>query len=185
MEEFMDEYGLEEVENKVGRTPYSPRSMLKLIVYAKINHVTSSEVIEDLAFYHDVYKYVCDYIQPSARSIRLFKSDFKTIYNDILKKTLKKAEKEDLTSFNHVPVDGTIKKAYNNIHNTINEKETDILLRYYNGEEIDDETLEKLHKPVKKFMENEKMGEDEKISVLKRIKKEFSKTQQDKIPLKI
>ncbi len=62
----MDEYGLEEVENKVGRTPYSPRSMLKLIVYAKINHVTSSEVIEDLAFYHDVYKYVCDYIQPLA-----------------------------------------------------------------------------------------------------------------------
>jgi transposase len=134
MEEFMDEYGLTDGENKVGRSSYSPRSMLKLIVYAKTNHVTCSDVIADYALYHDVYKYVCDYITPSAKSIRRFKRDFKSIYNDILKKTLKKAEEEDLTSFNHIPVDGTIKKAYNNLHNIITEKETDLLLEYYNGE---------------------------------------------------
>jgi transposase len=183
MEEFMDEYGLTDGENKVGRSSYSPRSMLKLIVYAKTNHVTCSDVIADYALYHDVYKYVCDYITPSAKSIRRFKRDFKSIYNDILKKTLKKAEEEDLTSFNHIPVDGTIKKAYNNLHNIITEKETDLLLEYYNGEEIEEEKLEKLHRSVKKFMENEKLCENEKISLLKRIKKEFTKTEQDKIPL--
>ena len=183
MEEFMDEYGFKNCEKSIGRTPYNPSSMLKLVVYARTNHVTSSEEIEDLALYHDVYKYVCDYITPSARSIRRFKKDFKHIYNEILKKTLKKAEEKGLTNFNHVPVDGTIKKAYNNIHNTITEKETDILLEYYNGETMDEETFDKLHKPVKKFMMNKKMDDDEKITVLNRIKSEFTKTKQEKIPL--
>ena len=98
---------------------------------------------------------------------------------------MKKAEEEGLTTFNHVSVDGTIKKAYNNLHNTITEEETDILLGYYNGENIDEETLEKLRKPVKKFLMNEKLDEDEKIFLLKRIKNEFTKTKQDKIPLMI
>ncbi|WP_323735879.1 transposase [Methanosphaera sp. ISO3-F5] len=83
MEEFMDECGIKHCEKSVGRTSYSPRSMLKLIVYAKTNHVSSSEEIEDLALYHDMYKYVCDYITPSSRSIRRFKKDFKHIYNEI------------------------------------------------------------------------------------------------------
>ena len=42
--------------------------------------------------------------------------------------TLKKAEEDGLTTFNYVPLDGTIVKAYNNIHNRINKKETDIFL---------------------------------------------------------
>lgn len=54
MDEFMDELGIENVREKDGRTPYDVRSMLKLIVYAKINHVTISNEIEDLALYHDV-----------------------------------------------------------------------------------------------------------------------------------
>ena len=45
----------------------------------------------------------------SARSIKRFKRDFKSIYNDI-EKDIKKAEEEDLTSFKHIPIDGTIKK---------------------------------------------------------------------------
>ncbi len=111
MEEFMDECGFKNCEKSIGRTPYSTRSMLKLIVYAKTNHVTSSEEIEYLALYHDVYKYVCDYITPPARSIRRFKKDFKHVYNEILKKYFKKAEEKGLTTFNHVPVDSTFKKA--------------------------------------------------------------------------
>ena len=45
MVEFMDEYGLGDYENKIGRTPYSSRSMLKLIVYTETNYVSSSEDI--------------------------------------------------------------------------------------------------------------------------------------------
>lgn len=185
--EFMDEaiykLGIKGCEIKVGKTPHNPRSMLKLIVYARTNHVTSSEEIEDLARYHDVYKYVSDYENPSARSIRKYKKEFKESYNELLKITLKKAEQENLTTFNHVPMDGTIKKAYNNGHNTITEKETDTLLKYYKRKPMDDEILEKLRRPVKKFMKNGKLSVEEKISKLKRIKEEFNKTQQEKIPL--
>ena len=183
MEESMDKLGITDVENETGRTPYSKRSMLKLIVYAKTKHVSSSEEIEDLAKYHDVYKFVCDYITPDARTIRRYKHEFKSLYNELLKMTLKKAEMEDLTSFEHVAIDGTIKKAYNNIHNNITEKETDLLLRYYNGENIDEQELEKLHKSVKKFMTNKKLDDNQRIIVLERIKEEFKKTEQEKIPL--
>lgn len=67
IEEFMDEYGLVDCENKVGRSPYSPRSMLKLTVYTKTNHVTCSDVIADYALYNNMYKYICDYITPFSK----------------------------------------------------------------------------------------------------------------------
>ena len=183
MEEFMDELGIENSSEKAGRTPYNLRSMLKLIVYAKTNHITSSEEIEDLALYHDVYAYVCDYITPSARSIRRYKREHKHIYNEFLKLTLHKAEKKGLTSFEHVAVDGTVKKAYNNVHNRINEKETDLLLKFYEGDLIEEEILEELSRPAKKFVNNKKLDDEDKINVLKRIKEEFTKTKQEKIPL--
>lgn len=183
MDEFLDELGIDNSSEKAGRTPYNVHSMLKLIVYAKMNHITTSEEIEDLALYHDVYAYVCDYITPSARSIRRYKKENKGIYNNLLKLTLNMAEKKGLTSFNHVPIDGTIKKAYNNIHNNINEKETDILLRFFEGDLIEEEILEELTRPAKKFMNNKKLDDEDKINVLKQIKEQFTKTEQEKIPL--
>ena len=183
MEEALDKFGIKDDENKVGRTAYSPRSMLKLIIYAKINHITSSIIIEDNAKYHDVYKFVCDYITPDERSIRRYRQEYKKIYNELLKMTLKKAEEDGLTTFNHVPLDGTIVKAYNNIHNRINKKETDILLKYYQEDQIEEKELEKLSRPAKKFMNNKKISAEGKIKILKRIKEEFNNTKQDKIPL--
>ena len=111
MDEAIDKLGIKGCEIKVGKTPHNPHSMLKLIVYARTNHITSSEEIKDLARYHNVYKYVNDYENPSARSIRKYKKEFKESYNELLKITLKKAEQENLTTFNHVPMDGTIKKS--------------------------------------------------------------------------
>ena len=34
--------------------------MLKLIVYVKLDHIESGRIIEDMAKYHDIYKFVCD-----------------------------------------------------------------------------------------------------------------------------
>lgn len=183
MEEYMDNLKIKNCEENDGRTPYNLRSMLKLIIFAKSNHITSSKVIEDLALYHEVYGYVCDYITPSARSIRRYKREYKALYNELLKQTLKKAEKEGLTNFNHVPIDGTVKKAYNNIHNRITEKETDLLLQFYEGELNEDEIEEELCKPAKKLMDNKKLDDEQKFNVLKQIKIEFTKTKQKKIPL--
>ena len=64
--------------------------------------------------------------------------------------TLKKAADLKLTEFNHVAIDGTIKKAHNSNNNVITKKETQILLDYFNGLPVDPKKLEKLHKPAKK-----------------------------------
>lgn len=183
MEESLNLLDVNDREVKVGRPAFSPRSMLKLIVYARMNHITSSCVIEDLAMYHDVYKFVSDYITPDERSIRRYKQDYKEIYNELLKMTLKKAKDEDLTNFDHVSADGSIKKAFNNLHNNISEKETLLLLEYYEGKNIDEDELEKLRRPVKKFMKNKKLDIEDKIKVLKCIQEEFKNTKQEKIPL--
>lgn len=42
--------------------------MLKLIVYAKTNHITYASDIKNLTRYHDVYKFVCDGITPDERT---------------------------------------------------------------------------------------------------------------------
>lgn len=182
-EECYEKLGIKVETNKSGRPSYNLCSMLKLIVYAKTNHITYASDIEDLARYHDVYKFVCDGITPDERTIIRYKHKFKKYYDELLKLTLETAVKENLTDFDVIAVDGTIDKAYNNLHNRIDEKETDLLLEYYKGDNTDLKILEELHKPAKKFMNNQRLTDNEKISLLKRIKNEFKTTDQDKIPI--
>ena len=56
--------------------------------------------------------------------------------------TLKKASDLKLTDFNHVAVDGTVKKAYNSNNNVITKKETQLLLDYFIGLSVDFKKLE-------------------------------------------
>lgn len=60
-------------KKKGGRPAYHPCSMLKLIIYAKIDHIESARVIAEMAKYHDIYKFVCDRINPSERTIQRFR----------------------------------------------------------------------------------------------------------------
>ena len=57
--EFIEEVypilGIKENKKKRGRPSYPPCSMLKLLVYAKIDHIESARVIEEMAKYHDIY----------------------------------------------------------------------------------------------------------------------------------
>ena len=43
---------------------------VKLLVYAKIYHIESAIVIEEITKFHDIYKFVCDRIKPDERSIQ-------------------------------------------------------------------------------------------------------------------
>ena len=97
--------------------------------------------------------------------------------------TLKKASDLQLTNYNHVTIDGTVKKAYNSNNNTITKKETQILLNYFNGLMVSQETLEKLHKPAKKILENKDMDIEDKIELLYDIETQFTFTGQNKIPI--
>lgn len=124
VEENYPSLGIEEEIKKTGRPPYDPCSMLKLIIYAKVDRTDSAPVIAEMVKYHDIYKYVCDRITPSERAIQRYRNKFGPLYEELLEKTLKKAIKEKLTDFNHVSIDGTIKKAYNSNYNMISKKET-------------------------------------------------------------
>jgi len=57
------------------------------------------------------------------------------------------------------------------------------LLQHYKGVEIEQKTLDKLHKPAKSLLENDKLSDNEKLEVLYDIETQFTFTGQDKIPM--
>lgn len=183
IEENFEKLNIKQEKNKKGRKSFPLISMLKLLVYAKIDHTDSSEKIADQARYHQIYKYVSDNIQPSARSIQRYKSKYEPYYEELVQMTLKKAADEKFTEFNHVAIDGTIKKAYNSNNNIITKKETQILLDYFNKLPVDQETLNKLHKPAQKILKYKKMKIEDKIELLYDINTQFEYNNQDKIPV--
>ena len=170
-------------KKKGGRPSYHPCSMLKLLVYAKIDHIESARVIGEMAKYHDIYKFVCDRIKPSERSIQRYRDEYGKYYEVLLQMTLEKASKKGFTEFNHVIIDGTIKKAHNSNQNMISKKETNLLVKYYKGLEIDPQKLEKLNKPAQKILNDDEMSDDEKLELLYDIRTQFKFTGQDKIPM--
>lgn len=157
--------------------------MLKLLVYAKVDHIESDRVISEMAQYHDIYKFVCDRINPSERSIQRYRDEFGRYYEVLLQMTLEMAAKKEFTEFNHVVVDGTIKKAHNSNQNMISKKETNLLVKYYWGLEIDPKKLVKLNKLAQKILNDKKMSNDEKLELLYDIITQFKFTGKDKIPM--
>ncbi|WP_297980870.1 transposase [uncultured Methanobrevibacter sp.] len=168
---------------KGGRPAFSQKEMFKLLIYAKIEHIESAKYIADMARYHDIYKYVCNDIKPSERSIQRFRRENGKNFEALLKMTLKKASDAGFTEFNHVAIDGTIKKAHNSNNNVITKKETQILIDYFNGMPTSSETLEKLHKPAQRILEYEKLSDDDKLELLYDISTQFTLTGQNTIPV--
>ena len=172
-----------EEKEKPGRNPFPIVSMLKLLIYSKIEHVESAKYISDMAKYHEIYKFVSDDIKPSERSIQRYRDKYGSYFEVLLKMTLKKAYDNGFTEFNHVAIDGTIKKACNSNNNIITEKETLILEKYFKGIQIDEESLKKLNKPAKKILENKKINTSKKLELIYDIKTQLTLTGQKKIPV--
>ena len=76
IEECYPILGIKENKKKGGRPSYPICSMLKLLVYDKMDHIESARVIEEIAKYHDIYKFVCDRIKPSQCSIQRYCDEF-------------------------------------------------------------------------------------------------------------
>ena len=174
---------IDEPKKKKRREPLPLDSMLKLFVYAKIQHIDRTSIIADMAKYHDIFRFVCDDIRPSERSIQRYRREYGRYFEVLLQMTLKKAFDEGFTEFNHVAIDGTIKKAYNSNNNTISKKETKILVDYYEGRSISHKSLEKLHKPAQRILEKKDMSDEDKLELLYGIETQFTFTGQDRIPV--
>lgn len=185
--DFVEKYypilGIEESTSKDGAPAFPPCSMLKLLVYSKIDHIESARIIADMTKYHDIYKFVCDRITPSERTIQRYRAKYGPYYEVLLQITLKEASERGFTDFNHVAIDGTVVKAHNSNQNMITKKETNILVQYYKGLEIDPKKLKKLNKPAQKIYEDKKMTDNDKLELLYDIRTQFKFTGQDKIPM--
>jgi len=46
----------------------------------KLEHIESARIIADLAKYHDIYKFFCDGITPSERTIQRYRNDYGEYY---------------------------------------------------------------------------------------------------------
>ena len=102
---------LDEVEGLPGCPSYPPREMFKLVIYGFYRGVTSIEMLAEMAEFHQIYRYVSGDIKPSSRTIRRFIQKYGVYFKILLGCSLIFANEINLTDFNHVSVDGSIKKA--------------------------------------------------------------------------
>ena len=65
----------------------------------------------------------------------------------------------------------------------ISKKETNLLVKYYQGLDVDPQKLEKLNKPAQKILNDTEMSDNEKLELLYDIRTQFKFTGQDKIPM--
>ena len=81
---------IDEPKKKKGRDSLPVDSMLKLLVYAKIQHIDRTSIIADMARYHDIFRYVCDDIRPSERSIQRYRREYSSYFKALFINNLEK-----------------------------------------------------------------------------------------------
>ena len=104
VEEVFPLLNIKEPNKKKGRDSLPVDSMLKLLIYAKIQHIDRTSIIADMARYHDIFKYVCDDIRPSERSIQRYRREYGHYFEVLLQMTLKKAFDEDSLNLITLPL---------------------------------------------------------------------------------
>ena len=86
------------------------KDMIKLIFYGYINKITSTVELAYNAKYNHLYNLISHAIEPSDRTIRDYCKYFQSIYQLIMSFILIVASRIGLTDFEHIAIDGTIKK---------------------------------------------------------------------------
>lgn len=84
VEEYYDFLKIPDDDKKCGRASFPVKSMLKLLVYATLDHKNSAKVIAEMVEYHMIYIYVCDGLKPSERTIQRYRKEFGSYYNVLL-----------------------------------------------------------------------------------------------------
>lgn len=129
-----------------------------------------------MARHHEIYRFVSDDVQPSEHPVQRYRSEYCCYFELLVQMTLKKDVNLKLTDFNHVTIDGTIKKSIQFQQQYHHKKETHILLDYFSGLQVSPGKLDKLHKPAQKILENKDMYVEDKIELLYDIETQFTFT---------
>ncbi|WP_296890173.1 hypothetical protein [uncultured Methanobrevibacter sp.] len=110
-------FKIERKVTNVGKPPFDLKDIIKLIFYGHINKITSTVVLSYNARYNVLYNIISHGLEPSDRTIRDYCRYFQPIYQLIMSFILIIAYKIGLTDYEHIAIDGTIKKAYNSPFN--------------------------------------------------------------------
>ena len=161
-----DYYEIERIDKDSGRDPHDLKDMIKLIFLASIEKIDSSIVIREKAKRDKYYKLFCNKIKPSDRSIRDYKKIYKAIHHIILKFSLILAKRLNISSFNHISVDGTIKLACNSPFNILKRKDLHLLLKHYMVEELSKKEIKQLRKVAKKFLFDKTISDERKVEMI-------------------
>ena len=159
-------FKIERLTSGPGKPPFDLKDMIKLIFYGHINKITSSVELAYNAKYNHLYNLISHGVEPSDRTIRDYRMYFSLIYKLIMSFILVVANRIGLTDFEHIAIDGTIKRAYNSPFNIIKEKDINLLIKHYMVEELSKDEIKKLRRTARKFLRDESKSDEEKVDIL-------------------
>ena len=159
-------FKIEQKVSNVGKPPFDPKDMIKLIFYGYINKITSTVALSYNARYNMLYNIISNGLEPSDRTIRDYCKYFQQIYQLIISFILIVANRIGLTDYEHIAIDGTIKKAYNSPFNIIKEKDISLLIKYYMVQKLTKDEIKKLMRTARKFLNDKSKTDEEKVNIL-------------------
>ena len=161
-----DFFKIERKVSNVGRPPFDLKDMIKLIFYGYVNKITSTVTLSYNARYNMLYNIISHGLEPSDRTIRDYCKYFQSIYQLIMSFILIVSNKIGLTDYEHIAIDGTIKKAYNSPFNIIKEKDLRLLIKHYMVQKLTKEEIKKLRRTARKFLNDKSKTDEEKVNIL-------------------
>ena len=161
-----DFFKIERKVSNVGKPPFDLKDMIKLIFYGYVNKITSTVALSYNARYNVLYNIISHGLEPSDRTIRDYCKYFQPIYQLIISFILIVANRIGLTDYEHIAIDGTIKKAYNSPFNIIKEKDLSLLIKHYMVQKLTKDEIKKLRRTARKFLNDKSKTDEEKVNIL-------------------
>jgi len=112
------ELGIVIDQYKSGALEYSPKDMLKLIIYGYSYGIRSSRKLERACYHNLAFIWLMGDLKPDYRTISRFRSDNKTAIKNVLKQCVRMCVKLDLVEGNTIFIDGSCFRANASIKNT-------------------------------------------------------------------
>ncbi len=115
VDSLVDELNLSAIEqyySTEGRPGFSPKVMVKLLVYGKIRGIRSSRKLSQACRENLKFIYITSGEQPDFRTVSLFRQRFCKELADILRQTIVVGLETGVIDLEHVAVDGTLVKSF-------------------------------------------------------------------------
>ena len=168
---------------KHGRKAYSLHKMASLVFYSFARGFTKASVIADLAKYHHYFKYVANGIEPDEDTINNFIGLWGDFFEYLIGYSVQFAQIAGFTTFENTCADSTFAKSNNNKFNVIHKDDVETLIDYYTSKTVNNEELEGLRYPARKFLNRSDLSNKDKLKYLNKILKRFDETNANTIPV--